>query len=942
MDSENTFSGMIIILKKRMSNVVEDDTKQCKFMTLGHYDGMDLLSISEWYKLLPKEVDVISGHVDLKDQFLDKYILRALSPEPGIRKELEEKGFSYALWEEMGKSEKTKHKDKEVLTQYPFVCLSVINLTKEYLWQHNNIVSDLGTRIKNLAISNGIKDLKEIHCAILPSLGYSDYILLFLSERPDSVMKILDELRTEQEKKMPILSNCYTLIGFANEGRLKSQHEFGANTKLSIRVNLRPGISAKMFKKYFDEKICEAMDGIREWKGKSISDLYQMFGNSDCLILSEMPFEFFIPLYYDSNLLNPSHELFRTYICGIRSSVRVGINDTDTRTDICRKKRDIESYKADLDKLVEVMEEAAEKYNHQRRIVNGLKIVIKNFTNLIQASHCFEIKCIIGDAFKALKKNIDKNLEMIGKNSADTQLFYVEGMFEAVNLFRKKIGDYLGDLQRSERSFIEGQPLSHASIGSATKLLFFYNSYINEVSKKLKTQAEYNYTFVVTSGGCDVTKAYDLFAHLEPVDDYDDSIIILSIPEISLYDVKGTLFRLLHECMHFCGERFRKKRYWYLIESFAEYSAWRITDFLRADMKDFSDKVVKPYKCRMDEESYEKLREEIEKILDEEKGIVRRKVSHKIKEDFKKYDQIRRDADDLGLYCRYLYGKISEIAEKNIFGSRISEKDNKEKNFAQVLYEEKMSYKKRALIQLKEKLKENTINFSNANILLRRSEWMAEEYNKGNLIPEEEIFISDILGSYLGNYINRPDFSIAEEEETYYGDILEILIGVVSECFADCMAAKILNLSMEQFLLCFVYETWNPDLAFPNNSLNILRVAVELEVLFSVNGILDEKIFEKLEAKMEYWRERGFQYKIGAVQLWEKINGLLHFYYESEIFRDVMEPIKKYLTECLESIVLEKFCDIRNLSKMADMESVDDIYNLYTCFGVYLKKLRGK
>ena len=70
-----------------------------------------------------------------------------------------------------------------------------------------------------------------------------------------------------------------------------------------------------------------------------------------------------------------------------------------------------------------------------------------------------------------------------------------------------------------------------------------------------------------------MTLAYDLFAYLDPADKEDQSLIIIKITEMSLYDVKGTMFRLLHECMHVCGERKRKIRLEALLECYAIASA---------------------------------------------------------------------------------------------------------------------------------------------------------------------------------------------------------------------------------------------------------------------------------------------------------------------------------------------------------------------------------
>ena len=178
--------------------------------------------------------------------------------------------------------------------------------------------------------------------------------------------------------------------------------------------------------------------------------------------------------------------------------------------------------------------------------------------------------------------NMKRTMKMLAEaEDIEVKEILVERLLSAVGIFRENIGDYLADMQRSDRSFIEGQSLSHPSIGSATKLLFFYNQYINETAQMLmETKSggnagqEETYTFVIMSGGCDVTTASDIFSYMDPADEEGHSLIIITVPEMSLYDIKGTMFRILHECLHFCGERKREERFGHLIRSFSSYSAW--------------------------------------------------------------------------------------------------------------------------------------------------------------------------------------------------------------------------------------------------------------------------------------------------------------------------------------------------------------------------------
>lgn len=70
------------------------------------------------------------------------------------------------------------------------------------------------------------------------------------------------------------------------------------------------------------------------------------------------------------------------------------------------------------------------------------------------------------------------------------------------------------------------------------------------------------------------------------------SLIIISIPEMSLYDFRGTMFRLLHECCHFCGERKRAERQTAFLKSLSANSAVIISNGLLGSFRGNQEKNI--------------------------------------------------------------------------------------------------------------------------------------------------------------------------------------------------------------------------------------------------------------------------------------------------------------------------------------------------------------
>lgn len=931
---DKKFSGMMITLKKRMTCINNDDTKEYRYLMFGHYDGMDIVCTDQWYQLRPRGVADNGGSVDIGDDFWDKYTLKLYFPDPQCSQKLEHRGFAYDIWQKLGYYHKNSEACNSILEQYPFVSVAMINLSEKCVEIERDLVETMQSVIIEAAKETKI-DLSEVHCAIMPSVGYADFVLLFLSNNLKKVITILDYLRkkriADENKSYAMLSNSYAISGFAKEG-LKNLHSLPQldDVKLSIRVNLRDGVSASQFKSFFDKELNKVLAHRGTEEEKQLLDLYQVFGNSDCLILSDMPFDFFVPLFYDSNLLNPKHELFELYIQHTRSSVRVGIDaeetfhPIDSDTSITYRQ-----YQQEFQELIDKLKEFVEKYDLPIRAVNGLQTVMKAYLSLVQFSHCFDIKEVVGDAFKAMEANVMKTLEIIeASDEPDDQDWYSEQMMKALKIFREKIEDYLADLRRSDRLFIEGQSLSHPSIGSATKLLFFYNHYIKDMAARLVETEEgedkTQFTFVVTSGGCDVTTAYDLFSYLDPKEELSHSLIIISIPEMSLYDFRGTMFRLLHECLHYCGERKRVDRQTAFLDGLSANSAMVIGKGLGGSLEEKLRKdIFKSIKNRLSNKSMVRIEEQCQQIVARRIGELQQKLEADISRRMEK--KIAAHRQEM-LYGRDLYPEATKYL-KEVFGN--SGGLAYEAPFWRDIYYEFLGCQRDTARDLVSFLKEQKVFFSEANIWEETSAYkLGEEAEEPD--REEEQLIRIVLGYYIdGTSFETNLVEIAQNDIVTMDDIIYIFQDLFKECFADCIAAEILKLPVEDFILCFLYETWDYQKAF----VDVFRIAIELKVRYKIQGKLEESVRQKIKRKVQHWKQNGFQYErnntnyIDDVCDW--LDKLLEEYAGTEsIYFVGVKYVEEYLQKCLEYYSGKSFEDVEEVSRLANMNSVEETYQL--------------
>jgi len=937
MNSTDGFNGMLITLKKRISCISQDDTRDYQYMMFGHYDGMDIHCTREWYQLRPKGVCERAGNIIIGDTFQDKYTLKLYMPEPEVREYLEKQGFAYNIWEQMGYRD-SNDSCVELLKRYPFISVSVINLSKQFVAGREKLLDKITASIKDAADKRAIP-VEEVHCAVMPSIGYADFTLLFLSDNPQKVIDILDILRETQviegDRNYPVLSNSYAITGFAKEGLQNLDKLILDNVKLSIRVNLREGVSAGQFQKYFDaelEKICIAQN---PGKIEKQSELYQMFGNSDCLILSDMPFGLFIPLFYDSKLFNPGNERFPEYIRNLCSSIRVGV-EKKVYFEVPESGIDsaYEEYQREFVDLIEGLTELVEEYGKPIRLVNGLQTVMKNFLGLIRESHCFDIQEIIGSAFKAMVCNMKRTMKMLAEaEDIEVKEILVERLLSAVGIFRENIGDYLADMQRSDRSFIEGQSLSHPSIGSATKLLFFYNQYINETAQMLmETKSggnagqEETYTFVIMSGGCDVTTASDIFSYMDPADEEGHSLIIITVPEMSLYDIKGTMFRILHECLHFCGERKREERFGHLIRSFSSYSAWVLSNGLKTSLTEHMRKTVfYALENRFSPMEWEEVKKKSLEFVWRRKEEIKTEL---IEEMCRKMEEASEGWEEFAFFGSNLQTVMGELGREEVFQSIERKTGN---SFFAYTYRKYMEYQRRVAEDLIGYLGTQGIRFSGANILRETSEYKLEAQKDDRYDPEEERVLQALFDVYIGNQVLIPEeVHIDKNDIATVGDVILVLIDSMKESYADCIAAQILGIPMEDFILSLIYETWDIELAFPRTKLETFRFGSEMKMLYGVEGRLTLQEREKIEEKMKYWKTQGFKYcrkEDYSACLCDRIDEIL-WEYQEEFDEGCKVELEGYLNACMKIFRTNKFDEIKEISRLSNMQSPQEMYLL--------------
>lgn len=910
------FRGILFTLKKRMQNPSKDDNDQYDFLTCGYYDGLDIRCIDKWYDYRPKGLMNRGLAIKMQDQFIDLFTIKALFPENVNA--LEEQGFFYM----------------PILNQeeikVPFMALSLMNISEQFADQC------MGYEALNQAVYSDVRAVlnenqyRSLKCAVFPAIGYSDYIILYFSESFSEIASMIDGLRRKKLANNRIaFSSCYTVCGINPkwDGDLGNFDEAGV--KLSIKINLKSGRSSRQFISEFKKKAKELYqkEGISEKKMEEIGNdwkqYFHTFGNSDSIFISDGHLRDYFLLYKKRQLFNPESSFFQSYITNIHSSIHIkeaGIADEFNFEELKEaeaKGKRIQKIWAEYSVFIEKFEDFIKQNNLHKRILKSLEQMMKNYINLAQLLHSFEVEVIIGQIFEALIQNLRYVMDKYDTASVDISLHSV---IASLNKFRDIISVYITDMAHSDKLFIEGQTLTHPSIGSAAKLLFAYNNMLLNLMNRMRSsereEALSKFRILVTSGGCDRTNVRDLFSDLGNKIECP-KILIATIPEISLYDIKGTTFRLFHECMHFCGKRHRKERYHFFLRSIVNYISHNISVLIySSDSFELYFREISTYFVD-DPVTLEKVRNELNEIYIRNFQTLHYNLNLAILENryFCEYD----NGEYLDYYFKNLERNLfhvekiaelflSDIMEEGTLGNRLYHCLN---NSQMALFKDFSDY-----------AKEQGILYTGFDSYIQHKRYLLQ---RGLKESEIVCFLHEYLGLFLQQFYNRTLTKIENAEDVIQYDLLfDAVSGAFKESFADCFSMKALDMGYVDFLLSFIYEEWDMELALPYYFLNIIRIGADLSVMYHIEGRLSQAQEKKIIDRVEHWKTKGYEYQ-NVDQLIKRINSILSDY-DSLKKRGLTVEIENYLKLCIDDKDFPICEELIQFYQACDFTKGEDLY----------------
>lgn len=913
--------GLLIKLEK---DALETRCKGSNYI-LGYYDRLSIEQVYHWFDFSPK--NSVPQKKSGDNYPISSYPIKLIFPPQDVIQELEKVGFDYSSW-------RTAEKDvcnalEPMFEQFPCITVVLVNLTDEFKGKFPRDICS--KQLKKLASvmagsglygSSGTSELTKAHCCILPSLGYSDYCILFAEEKWEVALCFMEYLHkvvveADCDRRIPVLSTDY-LMPVYHATKLSVEDQLhNHNIQLSVRINLKPGVSMG--------QLAQAMHDIAE--------VHQISGSSDCLLQARLGkgnklLQFLIPGSEDNDqmikmVIQTEAFLQRSILPSSKESTQISALPRSTVLSI-----PIQDLREALSRYSDLI---ASSSRHMRQL-NALNERVTAIENICSEYHNKSLQLIMSEWLSAFTICLSRCINGIDEETksakSESQYKKIEQMWQYTEMtlenFISQVGSFLADLSRSDCFFMESERYNHPSVSSATALLIAYNRWQNSFAKDVLAGANMEnstYSFLVRSGGCDSTNTNNLFWFLEPeVHSKNASIqescsLVIQMSEMSLFDCGGTVFRMTHECMHYCGNRRRKARAIHLITFISRFYARILAQVL------FSQKsYLEDLELLLEREfflSNSELKKELTKCWFTSFTNFANKIGSELETELRA--ALKTDSQDwdethyLGSNFRqWLQTKLSIMFSCYQFPHGVEAAPNGTglvrwgyNQFATFLYGNQLKTVQAFYDDCDTVIATYDKTLKVFAMERRRLEKYVHGITAGELIDKElNQWIPIVLTQLLieQNHSAGKNHPMRTLRESGVNRVLKaVAFDCFSEAFADLEACLRLNASLTDYLLGFVFEIWDPYKALGNQGAYVYRIPSILRVCFknqlSANGCtLTAETREELRIALDRLVCHGMDNKrINSDKLADRVDELLGLY---ERHQWEAAALESYLIEC--------------------------------------------
>lgn len=920
--------GLLIKLEKDVLGV--SHIKNGSNFVMGYFDRVIFDHVNRWLDFSPrKSSEGQGGNPSRTGNPLSIYPIKLLFPTDEMISNLERLNFDYQSW--MGDFSR-------LLDANPCVTIALLNLTDQFKRGSENDIcgeqlSRLADVIYNGQYSHGENHPQnqlnfidaggaDAHVCLLPSLGYSDYCLLIAEKNWTFAPELFEYLHRARSKDEIVLSTDYVMPVYhilSNDPEHREKPT-PSGSQISIHIHLKPGIS---------------MGQLAQCVG-DVADVWQVSGSSDCVLVSKKgktPKDLFCD--FSLGIRGNTNCDFQNLVLGTESKLQRKIMSLPPVEDSIPPTEE-NSKIADLRHILLAYRELLYEENKHMRLFNATWERVTLVESICSQAHNDELREIMDrwlDVFTYCLKQEVEDLQILKqelpsvkrKEEREKLLMVIEEIWtemqNALNIFVTHVGSFLADLSRSDSFSMESERYNHASVGSATKLLLAYNRWQNQfvIDMQEAVNSRSEYAFLVRSGGCDSTNTDSIFPYLdvqlsehgEEKKMFERKPLITHMSEMALYDCGGAIFRMTHECMHYCGERKRKERAQAMITFISRYygRAFSQTLFGRDE---YYVNLCEQLKTQFGLE-IEELKVELEEcwksafisLLNKITSYISTQLQNQFKKDRAGWDERNYMGNELHMWLkRALTGMFLsyDVTSGSYYTSDIIVE----------LYNSVLEAVKDYYDNCDEVIQRNddTKHLIFCAIERRKAEKKLTEFQEDGEFTDNYLWnqIKMTLTWFLSDpnlpTMNNDSFMVLQGHTV--SEVLNFMFESFSETFADVTACVRLDASLSDYLLAFIFESWDLDEAFPLGEAHVYRIPIVLRLCYQkALQLVDNRMVLSAEAKQELqdaiWRlvMHGMpERRINSELLYERIEELMNLYQNHGQW--IAQPLEEYLCLCKE------------------------------------------
>ncbi len=936
-ESREQVIGLTLQLQKFGVGKVRDKNDMQANTILGHYDHLVIRRVERWLEYSPR-MDWESGIEGTDDPPAKlpatHYPIKLLFPYEDGTDRLA--GFHYDAW---------KHHE-DMLEENPCMTVVLLNLTDVYKARVDDDL--LGAFLQLLRNGCEEKLLSEVHCCVLPSLGYSDFCILMAGKDWGLALQLVERLHSltvpssKGNTRVPVLSTdymmpvCHPKAGAALDEKFSDEYFKGI--ELTVRVNLCPGVTA--------QQLADRLEGIQ---------VYRTSGGSDCLLWAKdgQAQALMRTLMGDTerNIVIDMASTPQLHIApsGQKAPPDLPLMKIDALTQgalaLAPSGRISHSFDEAISNFKAAIQRYAEKlrtYDRHNRQVRALQELETMIEGICMQPHTGALR----DLMENLVNSFSNCLERCAREMSQPDWEFSE-MEEFVAEFSDIVGYFLEDLSRSDCFYMDREKYKHASVSSATSLLIAYNQWLNEFTDAIReaTQEENrsHYSFLVTSGGRDQTQTTNTFYFLKPnIDEerrdelYEDLPLIIQMSEMSLFDFSGTILRSFHECMHHVGARRRRERLpcflrfvigilsarisWVLMDGESCQQAKDVLAQLKESCQQAEHVLAQP------EETFA-LQREAEQSYEELRRALAEDISRSLWSYFPEAE--RTEWNEENYLCEnvriWTYERLMLAFSGYVLSAGGGKTPQLHQNrFAADIYESTLKAQKAFRRKCDELCRTHGISSVVFEFSAQRLDVLRESYY-GTFHRADAMLSCQIQMILARLLISQPPEGMltqvqADEADTEsyekwnrkfpyimltqhnINNILQGTADIFSETFADVSACTILEASLEDYLLMHVYEDWDLDSALGLNEMSMTyRIPSVLRLCFSDSledggGRLTREARQRVETAIARLVGHGMPAsRLDADKLCGRVDQLLEVFTEAET---TGAPLLEYLLLC--------------------------------------------